>query len=84
MFSPQAAELRLRLHSGISNNRLLLLGHNFLLDSVVNNVINNITVPSFTSDSDTITTTTLVPRTTTEDYDETISNEIQVNNKVVF
>ena len=83
MFSPQAARLRLRLHSGISNNRLLLLGHNFLLDSVVNNVINNITVPSFTSDSDTITTTTLVPGTTTEDYDETISNEIQVNNKVV-
>ena len=56
-----------------------------MLDSVVNNVINNITVelPSFASDSKTITTTTLVPRTTTEDYDETISNEIQVNNKVV-
>ena len=55
------------------------------MDSVVNNVINNITVelPSFTSDSETITTTTLVPRTTTEDYDETISNEIQVNNKAV-
>ena len=64
---------------------LLFLGHNFLLDSVVNNVINNITVelPSFTSDTDTITTTELLPRTTTEEEDETISNEIQVNNKVV-
>ena len=84
MFSPQAAELRLRLHSGISNNHLLL-GHSFLLDSVVNNVINNITVelPSFTSDTKTITTTTLVPGTTTEDDEEAISNEIQVNNKVV-
>ena len=86
MFSPQAAPLRLGLHSGISNNHLLLLGHNFLLDSVVNNVINNITLvelPSFTSDTNTITTTTLVPRTTAEDYDETISNEIQVNDKVL-
>ena len=84
MFSPRAAELRLGLHSGISNNHLLLLGHNFLLDSVVNNVINNITVelPSFTSDTKTITTTTLVPGTTTQDDEEAISNEIQVNNKV--
>ena len=85
LFSPRAGQLRLALHSGISNNHLLLLGHNFLLDSVVNNVINNITVelPSFASDTNTITTTTLVPRTTTEDDDETISNEIQVNNKAV-
>ena len=84
MFSPRA--LRLGLHSGISNNHLLLSGHNFLLESVVNNVINNITLvelPSFTSDTDTITTTPLLPRTTTEEDDETISNEIQVNNKVV-
>ena len=56
-----------------------------MLDSVVNNVINNITLvelPSFTSDTDTITTTELLPRTTTEEEDETISNEIQVNNKM--
>ena len=80
--SPRAGQLRLGLHSGISNNHLLL-GHSFLLDSVVNNVINNITVelPSFTSDANTITTTTSVPKTTTEDDEETISNEIQVNNK---
>ena len=65
---------------------LLFLGHNFLLDSVVNNVINNITVelPSFTSDANTITTTTSVPKTTTEDDEETISNEIQANNKDVL
>ena len=83
LFSPRALRLGLvGLHSGFSNNHLLLSGHNFLLESVVNNVINNITLvelPSFTSRPDTITTTRTAPRTTTEEDEETISNEIQVN-----
>ena len=80
-FTPRAAGVRLSPAPVIMS---LFSGHDFLLDSVVNNVINNITVelPSFTSDTKTITTTTLVPGTTTQDDEEAISNEIQVNNKV--
>ena len=79
-FTPRAAGVRLSPAPVIMS---LFSGHDFLLDSVVNNVINNITVelPSFTSDTTTITTTSL-PKTTTEDYDEPISNEIQVISRI--
>ena len=84
---PPGASLLTPRHTDCTSTVVIMnvfSGHDFLLDSVVNNVINNITVdlPSLTNHTTTTKTTTTttanVPETTADDYDESISNEIQV------